>query len=289
MKPSKARYLLPAPSLLMLTLVITLPAVYVFYLSFTESSFGQETKFIGLANFVKVLGDGYFWTAFVNTFITVNVIVYGEMLLALAIAVLFAGGVPFRKIMFSIMLMPYATSQVVAVIVWRYMLEPDVGIVTQTLASFGLPVLEWTINRWHGLTIVSLVSIWLHLPFTFIILYSALISVPGEMKEAARVDGATAWQTFRYVVFPYILPAVMVAMLFRFVFAFRMFAEVWLLTGGGPIRMTEVLATYLYREAFRYHNFGVASATGWLLLVATLLIAAGYLFKMYRRMATSDA
>ncbi len=289
MKPARASYLLPAPALLMLTGVIALPALYVFYLSFTESSFGTETRFVGFANFAHIVSDGYFWTAFVNTFIVVNVIVYGELLLALAIALLFAGGVPFRKLMFSIMLMPYATSQVVAVIVWRYMLEPDVGIITQVLANLGLPALEWTLNRWHGLTIVSLVSIWLHLPFTFIILYSALISVPRELQEAAHVDGATSWQTFRYVIIPYILPAILVAMMFRFVFAFRMFAEVWLLTGGGPIRMTEVLATYLYREAFRYHNFGLASATGWLLLVATLIIASFYLFQMYRRTLKHDA
>lgn len=289
MKPPIASYLLPAPALLMLSIVITGPAVYVFYLSFTESSFGTATTMVGAANFARILRDGYFWTAFLNTFLVVNVIVYGELLLALGIAVLFAGGVPCRKIMFSIMLMPYATSQVVAVIVWRYMLEPDVGILTQVLANLGLPALEWTVNRWHGLTIVSLVSIWLHLPFTFIILYSALISVPRELHEAAHVDGATGWQTFRYVVMPYILPAVLVAMMFRFVFAFRMFAEVWLLTGGGPIRMTEVLATYLYREAFRYHNFGVASATGWLLLVATLIIASFYLLQMYRRTLKSDA
>ena len=277
-------FLLVAPVQTLLLLLIGLPSLYVLFLSFTQSTFGDAPTFVGLANYIEVLTSGYFWTAFVNTLIVVNAVVYGELLLSLGAAFLFASGVPWRPVMFSVMLAPYAVSPVVAVVMWRYLAEPDIGLLTQALQVFGLPTLEWATNRWHALMLVVVLSIWIHLPFTFIILYAAVLGVPKELYEAARVDGASPLQLFRHVSLPGIMPAILVATLFRFVFAFRLFTEVWLLTGGGPIRQTEVLATFLYREGFRYQNFGTAAATGWLMLVVSLLIASYYLLKVTGRM-----
>jgi multiple sugar transport system permease protein len=220
----------------------------------------------------------------VNTLVVVNVVVYGELLLGLAGAFLFASGVPLRRLMFAIMLAPYAVSPVVAVVIWRFLAEPDVGLLTQTLQSVGLPTLNWATERWHALGLVSVLSIWIHLPFTFVILYAAVQGVPKELYEAARIDGASGWDLFKHVSIPWITPAIFVALLFRFVFAFRLFTEVWLLTRGGPVRRTEVLATYLYREGFRYHDFGTAAATGWLMLLASLTLAAFYIYRLTRSM-----
>ena len=100
---------------------------------------------------------------------------------------------------------------------------------------------------------------------------------------------APPWQQFLKVTVPMLMPAILVALMFRYVFAFRLFGEVWLLTGGGPARLTEVLATYLYRHAFRYQEFGVASAIGWLMALASVLLASAYLYQMYRRMLSADA
>src|SRR5262249_12318285 len=154
-----------------------------------------------------------------------------------------------------------------AVVMWRYMMDPDVGIVSGFLRGLGLPSLEWAIEPSAGLTMISLLSIWLHLPFTFIILYAARLAVPGDLYEAGRIDGASAWQRFRYVTVPVMMPAILVALLFRYIFAFRIFSEVWLMTGGGPARSTEVMAVYLYLESFRYSSFGVGAATGWLMVI----------------------
>jgi multiple sugar transport system permease protein len=205
------------------------------------------------------------------------------------IAVLFAGGVPARRLLIALVLAPYAVSEVIAVIIWKYMLEPDVGIVSQALVAVGLPELEWTIDRWSALTLISLLSIWLHLPFSFLILYAARMGLPKELYEQASIDGAKPWQTLLRITVPMLMPAILVALMFRYVFAFRIFSEVWLLTGGGPARMTEVLATYLYRHAFRYHEFGVASAIGWLMAIASVLVAGIYLHEMYKRMLRADA
>jgi multiple sugar transport system permease protein len=284
-----AHAVMVAPVQLMLVLVIGLPSLWVLWLSLHTTSFGQAPVFVGLANYATVLADPYFWHALVNTFVVVNVVVYVELIAALAMATLFASGVPFRRTMISIILAPYAVSEVVAVVIWKYMLEPDVGLVSGLIALVGLPELAWTTDRWSALTLVSLLSIWLHLPFSFLILYSALLGVPKELYESAAIDGANAWHRFARITVPILMPAILVALMFRYVFAFRLFAEVWLLTGGGPARQTEVLATYLYRHAFRYQEFGVASAIGWLMVVGTLLISAVYLREMYKRMLSADA
>ena len=277
-------YLMVAPVQLLLLLVIGIPSLFVFWQGLTEFSYGQPAVFVGFDNYIRVLTDRAFWRAFTNTFIIVNAVVYLEIVAAIGIAVLFAGGVPARRFMIAIVLAPYAVSEVVAVVMWRFMLEPDVGMVTQFLESLGLPSLNWPINRWHALTVIVLLSVWLHLPFTAMIVYSARLSIPQELYEAARSDGASPLQIFRHVTFPMLIPAILIALLFRYVFAFRIFGEVWLLTRGGPAGSTEVLATYLYRHSFRYLELGKASAIGWLMLVATLLIASVYLYQVYKRM-----
>lgn len=284
-----AYFLMAMPVQLLLLVVIGIPAIYVFWLSFHQTSFGVAPDFVGLANYAFVLTDTYFWRALLNTFVVVNIVVYLELALALAIAGLFAAGIPYRRVFISVMIAPYAVSEVVAVVIWKYMFEPNVGLASGLFGLFGLPELAWTTDRWSALTLVGLLSVWMHLPFSFLILYSARLGIPSELYESASIDGATPWQSFRRITLPMLFPAILVALMFRYVFAFRIFSEVWLLTGGGPARQTDVLATYLYRHAFRYQEFGVASAIGWLMVLATLVIASGYLRTMYKRMLRGDA
>ena len=277
-------FALVSPVQLMVGCIIFLPAIYVLWLSLHQSSFGQAASFVGLANYAKVLGDPYFWRALFNTVIVVAIVVHVELLLGLMMALFFASGIPFRALMLAIVLAPYAVSEVSAVVMWRYLFEPDVGMMTRLLGTIGLPPIEWSVNPSHGLLMVCLLSIWLHLPFSFIILYAARLSVPDELYEAAAIDDATGWTACRRITLPLLTPALLIAALFRYIFAFRLFSEVWLMTGGGPARTTEVLAVYLYLEAFRYNSFGAAAATGWLLVLASLLLALFYLRGLYREM-----
>jgi multiple sugar transport system permease protein len=278
-----------APVQLLLGLVILVPALWVIWLSFHESSFGLAPRYVGLANYARLLAEPAFWRAVVNTVVVVLIVVHVELALGLALALLFADGAPFRRVMIGVVLAPYAISEVSAVVMWRTMMDPEVGVVSRFLSGLGLPALEWAVDPWAGLSMVALLSVWLHLPFTFIILYAARLAVPGELYEAARIDGATAWQRFVNVTIPVMMPAILVALLFRYIFAFRIFSEVWLLTGGGPARQTEVMAVYLYLEAFRYNEFGVAAATGWLMVLASILLGAVYLHRIYTRMFREDA
>lgn len=282
-------FLMITPVQLLVVSMIFVPVLFVAWLSLTRSSFGQVPVFIGFDNYLKVLADPYFWRALGNTVLVVLIVVHVELLLGLAMALLFASGVPARALLLSAVLAPYAVSEISAVVMWRYLFDSEIGFATQLLGLLGLPGLEWSVNPVHGLVLIALLSIWLHLPFTFIILYAARLAIPRDLYEAAAVDGAQPLQQFRAVTLPLLMPAMLIAMLFRYIFAFRLFSEVWLMTGGGPARQTEVLAVYLYLEAFRYNAFGEAAATGWLLVVASLLLALWYLRRLYKEMFATYA
>jgi multiple sugar transport system permease protein len=149
-------------------------------------------------------------------------------------ALLFASGLPCRRFLLLAVLAPYAVSEVSAVVTWRYLFDPDIGPLTTTLQALGLPILDWTSSPTDGLLMVALLSVWLNMPFAFIILYAARLAIPGDLYEAALVDGTTPLQSFRHVTLPLLAPAILMAMLFRYIIAFRLFSEVWLLTAGEP-------------------------------------------------------
>lgn len=265
--------------------VIVIPSFFVVWLSFQSSTFGQSATFVGLENYIRVLGDPYFWRALLNTVIVIAVAVHVEMLIGLGMALLFAGGLPMQRLLLLLVLAPYAISEVTAVAMWRFLFDPDVGPVTAAIVWLGLPPLDWTFVPSHGLALVALLTVWLHLPFTFIILYAARLAVPKDLYEAARTDGASPWHLFRHITLPLLAPAILIAMLFRYIFAFRLFSEVWLMSQGGPARTTEVVAVYLYLEAFRYNSFGTAAATAWIMVVISLLLAAGYIWRLKKETA----
>jgi multiple sugar transport system permease protein len=202
-------------------------------------------------------------------------------------ALLFASGLLFRRMLLVAVLAPYAVSEVVAGAMWRFLFDPDIGPISVALTSLGLPILDWSFEPRDAMLMIGLLTIWMHLPFTFIILYAARLAIPQDLYEAARIDGGTPWQLFRRVTVPLLAPAIIVALLFRYIFAFRMFSEVWLLTQGGPVRSTEVLAVYLYREAFTYNAFGTASATAWIMVFASLVLGLGYVLILRRQVAAN--
>lgn len=286
-KPDLSTLLLLAPVHLLLLAILAIPSLYVFWLSLAVSSYGTAAEFVGLANYAQIFSDPYFWRAALNTFVVVNVVVYAELLLGTGLAVLFVRGVPFPRLMLAVVLMPYAISQVVGVLTWKLLMDPSVGAISRTLEAIGLSGLNWSVSPVQGLALISTISVWHNLPFTFLLLYAGMLAIPRSVYEAAMIDGAGAWQTFRRITLPLLVPSILLAMIFRLVFAFRLFEEVWLLTKGGPARLTEVLAVYLYQQGFRYAEFGAAAATGWVMVAGSLLLASFYLYKMHRRMVVA--
>ena len=277
-----AQWLMLAPAQLLLCATIALPAFAVLWLSFTESTYGSGGHFVGFANYVAIWHDAYFWRAAKNTLIVVHIVIYTELVLATLMSVGFAG-LKHRRLLVSIILMPYAISEVVAVIIWKFLMDANVGAVARSLVAIGLPQVQWASDPDAGLALVATVSIWLNLPFSFMLIFAAVLSVPKERLEAASVDGAGVWRRFWHITLPAIAPTMLVALVFRYIIAFRLFSEVWLLTAGGPARRTEVLAVYLYKQAFSYSNFGMGAATGWVMVLVSLLFGIGYIKLLHSR------
>lgn len=277
-------YLLITPVHLLLLVILILPALGAGYLAFFQSSFGQDAQFVGLANYREIFADPGFWRALLNTAIFVNLVVYGELAIGLGMAMLFSRAFPLQRLWISIVIAPYAVSSVIAVLMWKFMLDPDTGIVNYALTSIGLGRILWTVNPVHAFAVVALLEIWLNTPFTFLILYSAVMGVSPELYEAARIDGANGFDIFRHITLPLITPAILVALMFRYIFAFRTFDVAWILTEGGPLGATNLLSLYLFRHGFRYYDFGVASATAWIMVLLTALLAAYYLRTLYKGM-----
>ena len=278
-----AHLLMLSPAMTLLAGMIVIPAVYVFVLSFTESTYGQTPVWVGLENYVAVWGDIYFWRALGNTLWVVGAIVVLELILALVVANALVHARTLRWLTIAILLAPYAISEVVAVVMWKFMFDPDAGVLARSFELAGLPPFLWAINPTHGLALAIIISVWIHLPFTAIIIYAAMLAIPKELHEASSVDGAGEFRRFVYIVFPLIIPAILIALIFRTIIAFRVFGEVWLLTSGGPARMTEVLSIYLYKQAFTYADFGKGAAAAWVMVLVSGAFAVLYIWQVRRQ------
>src|SRR5690606_13279471 len=139
------------PSQALVGIVILVPLIYVFWLSFQQSSYGSQPSFVGIENYVRVLTDPYFWRALVNTVIVVAIVVHVELIVGLGIALLLASGIPFRPLVLTAILAPYAVTEVSAVVMWRFLFDYDVGLGTRDLEMLGLPPLEYAVVPFHGL------------------------------------------------------------------------------------------------------------------------------------------
>ncbi len=272
------------PALLVLVLFIVAPAARTIQMSFHRVTFGLPDEYVGFANYLQTFKDELFKTAFWNTMMFSFAVVAGEVLVGLAAAVLMSTGFQGQRVIISLVMVPYAVSEVVAAVIWKYMLEPDVGIVNFVIQSAGLPQLQWASRPVQAWVVIILMRVWINFPFSFLIIYSSIIGIARELYESVYIDGATNWQAFRAITLPLASPSIMVATIFAFVFAFRNFATVWILTRGGPMHRTELLSTLLYKQGFTFWEFGMASAIAVIMTILTFVIAAYYLRDMYKQM-----
>ncbi len=276
--------LMLAPMLGLLTVIIVSPEIWTLFLSFTKYEPGSSPIYIGLENYVKIVHDRFFVNALFNNLIFVVAVIALEFLIGLGTALLLNHRFPLQKLWVSLLIAPYCISPVVACVMWRYILNPSYGFANYVLFLAGVEPVPWFGTVVSSFIAVIIVDVWKFSPFIMIIAYSALTAMPQDVIEAANIEGATDWETFRFVIFPLITPALLVGLAFRVIFALRTFGIIWILTRGGPARGTEVLSIYLYRETFRYYRFGKGSAIAWIMLALTFVLSIPIVRKMYRRM-----
>jgi multiple sugar transport system permease protein len=275
--------LLPAAVLLLVSLVF--PSFWALYLSFTEYRLGKIPRFIGLGNYLAILGDvSGFWDPVIRTIVFTTSVVAGEFILGVLIALLLARKFRLQKLWVSLVIAPMAVSPVVAIIIWKYMLAPNYGMINYILTLLGIREPNWFASGGLTFFAIVLIDMWMEAPFVFTMIYPALISISPSLFEAARIDGAHYVQIQRHITLPLLKPVIITTLVFRVIFGLRIFEPVWLFAGGGPVGATKVFSIYLYEQAFVFWHFGKGSAIAWLLLVITITIAMPQIRVMQRTM-----
>jgi multiple sugar transport system permease protein len=270
-------YLLIAPTVMVLLALSIYPLLYSVRVSLKTGS--GEAAHWSLANFSRLATDGFFISALGHTVIYAVVALTLEFLLGLGLALLLDRSLRGRAIFRAVLLIPMLIPPVVVGVVWRLMLNADFGAINGTLKSLGIDTqaLTWTASPKLALASVIAVDIWQWTPFMFLVLLAGLQAIPQEPYEAAMIDGANAWQTFRHVTLPLLRPAILVALLLRTMDLLRVFDQIFILTEGGPGFATETVSLYIYRAAFRFFDFGYAAAMSFVLLLLTNIISVGYI------------
>jgi multiple sugar transport system permease protein len=266
-------WMLCAPAVIVMALVAVYPIVYAIYLSFQryDLRFPADHKFVAFDNYVTILkSTNLWWQAFgITIFITV-VSVAIELVLGMAVALVMHRAVFGRGLIRTAVLVPYGIVTVVAAYSWQYAWTPGTGYLAGLLSSGQAPLT----NKWQAIAIIILAEVWKTTPFMALLLLAGLSLVPEELLRAAKVDGATAWQRFRRVMIPVMMPAILVALLFRTLDAFRIFDNIYILTQGT--HDTRSVSILNYDQLFTALNLGIGSAMAVLIFLSVAVI--GFVF-----------
>ena len=267
-------WLLLAPTVLFVGAMTVLPLAYSVVTSFQEFPLGQAPAFVGLQNYRNLIGDANFLSSLETTLVFTISATGLEFVLGLGLALLLKQEFSFQGTIRSSLIVPMAIAPVVVGIIWRLLYNADVGLFSfaaQALTGHSVSVLSSTTL---ALPALILVDVWEWTPFMFLLLLAGIQSLPQEPFEAARVDGASAWNIFLQLTMPMLRPVIVVALLIRALDAFTVFDQVFVLTQGGPGTATEVATLMVYKTAFRFSQFGYAASMAVALLVLVMFFSA---------------
>ncbi len=256
------------PSLVLIAAFIFFPAIFGFLVSFTGWDMLSPTRtFVGLANYVELLGSSEFWHSLVVTMYYLVGTIPITMALGLALAVAlnrqFAGVAFFRAVFYS----PVVTSTVAMAAVWLWMYDPINGILNYFLLQVGLPPQKWLSSSATAMPSLIVMDIWKYVGYDMVLYLAGLQSIPAGLYEAVEVDGGGRWAKFRSITWPLLAPTTFFILVISIINRFRIFATVHTMTEGGPAGATEVIVYYLYKQAFQYFKIGYAFAIAYILFV----------------------
>ena len=279
-------WLLVAPSLLVILAVTLWPIVYTFILSFFNAPAGvdQTRTFVGLDNYIQMLGDQTFWDTIGRTLYFTVVSVSLELVLGLAIAQLIHSHPYGWKFLRFALIIPWAVPTIVNGAMWRWIYSADFGALNGLLMQLGLikHYIPWLTLPDMAMNLVILADVWHMMPFVALILQAALATLPIELDEAAAVDGANAFQRFWSIRLPMLRPAILVALIVRTVDAFRVFDIAYIITNGGPAFKTVTITYLTYLNTFSYGKQGIGATLSFLISIFTIIMAIIYIRFLYR-------
>jgi multiple sugar transport system permease protein len=279
------------PALLLIGIFFAIPVLGAFALSFTDFdiySIGEpgSTRFVGLQNYLDLVQAPLFLTALKNTFYFVLVGGPLNAAVALAAALLVnAKAVRFKPFFRSALFAPWVTTLVAVALVWRYIYHPQYGILNALLGVVGIGPVDWLGSTTWSMPAIILLSVWKNFGYNMLIFLAGLQSIPEELYEAARLDGAGPWPQFRHVTLPLLGPTFVFVGIVTMIASFQIFSEPYVMTQGGPLKSTLTLVLYMYEEGFRWWRLGLAAAIAVILFLLTL---AGTMIQFWLQKAHED-
>ncbi|RKX79087.1 MAG: sugar ABC transporter permease [Spirochaetes bacterium] len=260
------------------------PVLFELYISFFDYSLGSPKKFIGIKNYLAMLKDEEFIISLRITSVFVVSAVFCQLTFGLLIAILLNHESRIMNIIRTLILIPTVFTPLVAGLVWKALLHPDLGPVTYYLRQLGINIGRGlTVERSTALFSIVMIDVWEWTPLMVIIILAGLKSLPEEPYEAGRIDGASAWHLFRYITLPLLRPTVVVALLIRTLDALKIFDIIWAITRGGPGTATTVANIRIYDVGLQHLRIGYASSLSNVLLVIGILIGVLFVNVLYSR------
>lgn len=281
-------YLLALPIVIYEGIFILIPILQEVASSFASDVVGGgPVRWVGLANYERMFKDQYFWKAMGTTLTYMLFVVVTSVGLGLIAALLINGRFRGRAVVRGIITLPWAFPEVPTVLIFLWMLNPSFGIMNVLVRLLGVPENpRWLIDAGWAMPAVIGIATWKAFPFYSLVILASLQTIPHEYYEAAKVDGASTVQSFRFVTLPSIAPTLLLMSLLAAIFAFRQFALIWLSSGGGPARATETLVIQVYNTAFRFFDFSYGATLGVAGFITVFVI--GIIFVVIQRRSAAE-
>jgi multiple sugar transport system permease protein len=268
-----------APFMILFGAFMILPIAASFVLSFT--SFGLRdlanpigASFVGLKNYIDLMSDGKFWSSLFNTFYFVVIGVPLTLGFGLFIANALNRGVNKFKTAFRVgYYLPVITSIVAIAVVWRFLLNPDAGLVNMLLGAVGVHGPSWLADPVFAMPSIIAMAVWRNLGFAMVVFLAGMQAIPASLYEAASIDGAGRWQSFRFVTIPMLRPTILFMTVITTIGYLQLFEEPFIMTGGGPLDKTLSVTMYMYQQGFAFFHQGYASAVAYVLFLIVAVIA----------------
>jgi ABC-type sugar transport system permease subunit len=278
----RAGWLLVSPALATILLVALFPLAWTLWESLHQHDLRMPwlgRPFVGVANYAAIARDARFWSALGHTAFFAAVTVSLELVLGLGLALAMNRAARLRGLMRATVLVPWAIPTVIAALLWRFIFDSQAGIANVVLVDAGFldePIV-WFVRATTAWVPVILADVWKTTPFVALLLLAGLQSIDGELYEAAATDGASAWWQLRHITIPLLKPAILVALIFRTLDAFRVFDLIYVLTGGGPGTSTEPVALYTFNALLQNLEFGYGAALSVIVFLVTFVLAMLYI------------
>jgi multiple sugar transport system permease protein len=276
------------PAFVILLAVIAVPLVLSLYSSFTAFQLTRPesiTRWIGTFNYEKAIGDANFWSAFGRTVLLLTVALNLEMLLGLGLALMVAKVTRGQRLLRTMMMFPMMFSPILVGFQFKFIFNDNVGLLNNALQSLGLTdvAIPWLVDAQLAFISIVVAEVWTSTSVFAILILAGLFAIPQDPVEAARVDGCTPWQTFRYVTLPFLMPFIYIAMAIRSLDVARAYDIVQVMTAGGPARRTELLWTLIGRTGYVDARMGYANAMGYI----SILLAIFFTVYFFRKLNAS--